>query len=193
MCMQWAAAWPSTSPPPRARRLPRTDGRPRHRASAGPARCRPQPPAPSPASTSPTPNPPDWPTSTPWPSPPPPARRVRRASASPLFTPHSTYRASQNGPRCPGVGGRGRLAARGGRHTAAQPHGHHPAPGRRPGPARGRHTTVRTRPLPRTSLAHLSSLVAASPFQPFVRRAGPWQLIFAKAAGRHHSFGKTER
>ncbi|MFD8009422.1 hypothetical protein [Streptomyces sp. NPDC058955] len=48
-------------------------------------------------------------------------------------------------------------------------------------------------PLPRTSPAHLVSLVAASPFQPFVRLAGPWQLIFAKAAGRHHGFGKTER
>ncbi|MGQ4442463.1 hypothetical protein ACN6LI_008361, partial [Streptomyces violaceoruber] len=48
-------------------------------------------------------------------------------------------------------------------------------------------------PLPRTSPAHLASLVAASPFQPFVRLAGPWKLIFAKAAGRHRGFGKTER
>ncbi|MFB8124462.1 hypothetical protein ACFVG1_02415 [Streptomyces bacillaris] len=47
--------------------------------------------------------------------------------------------------------------------------------------------------LPLTSPAHLASLVAASPFQPFVRLAGPWQLIFAKAAGRHRGFGKTER
>ncbi|WP_200259833.1 hypothetical protein [Streptomyces sp. HSG2] len=48
-------------------------------------------------------------------------------------------------------------------------------------------------PLPRTSSAHPSALVAASPLQPFVRLAGPWRLIFTKAAGRHRGFGKTER
>ncbi|WSM43881.1 hypothetical protein OG845_32610 [Streptomyces cellulosae] len=48
-------------------------------------------------------------------------------------------------------------------------------------------------PLPRTSPAHPSALIAASPLQPFVRLAGPWRLIFAKAAGRHRGFGKTER
>ncbi|MGW0885373.1 hypothetical protein [Streptomyces sp. NPDC002671] len=47
--------------------------------------------------------------------------------------------------------------------------------------------------LPRTSPAHPSALIAASPLQPFVRLAGPWRLIFAKAAGRHRGFGKTER
>ncbi|HEX5568743.1 MAG TPA: hypothetical protein VFY14_17770 [Streptomyces sp.] len=36
-------------------------------------------------------------------------------------------------------------------------------------------------------------LVAASPLQPFVRLAGPWRLIWAKATGHRLGFGKTER
>ncbi|MBT2398265.1 hypothetical protein [Streptomyces sp. ISL-100] len=48
-------------------------------------------------------------------------------------------------------------------------------------------------PWPRTSSAHPSALVAASPLQPFVRLAGPWRLIFAKVTRRHRGFGKTER
>ncbi|MEU2086645.1 hypothetical protein ABZ569_32835 [Streptomyces albus] len=48
-------------------------------------------------------------------------------------------------------------------------------------------------PLPRTSPPHRPGLVAASPLQPFVRLAGPWRLIGAKAARRHRGFGKTER
>ncbi|MET8183935.1 hypothetical protein [Streptomyces sp. NPDC005336] len=48
-------------------------------------------------------------------------------------------------------------------------------------------------PLPRTSPAHPAALIAASPLQPFVRLAGPWQLILAKVTRRHRGFGKTER
>lgn len=59
------------------------------------------------------------------------------------------------------------------------------------------HTAVTPPPLlgslPRTSPAHPPALIAASPLQPFVRLAGPWRLVFAKAAGRHRGFGKTER
>ncbi|WP_327187927.1 hypothetical protein [Streptomyces sp. NBC_01334] len=50
-----------------------------------------------------------------------------------------------------------------------------------------------TEPPPRTARAHPIALVAASPLQPFVRLAGPWRLIWAKATGRRLSFGKTER
>ncbi|MEU8543044.1 hypothetical protein AB0C52_24175 [Streptomyces sp. NPDC048717] len=47
--------------------------------------------------------------------------------------------------------------------------------------------------LPRTDVAHPFALIAASPLQPFVRLAGPWRVLFAKAVGRHRGFGKTER
>ncbi|TLQ39404.1 hypothetical protein [Streptomyces marianii] len=47
--------------------------------------------------------------------------------------------------------------------------------------------------LPRTAAARPIVLVAASPLQPFVRLAGPWRLIWAKATGHRLGFGKTER
>ena len=46
---------------------------------------------------------------------------------------------------------------------------------------------------PRTSPAHPAVLVAASIIQPFVRLAGPWRLLWAKASGHTPRFGKTER
>lgn len=46
---------------------------------------------------------------------------------------------------------------------------------------------------PPTSPHHPAAVIAASPFQPFVRLAGPWRLIFRKLTGRHRDFGKTER
>ncbi|MER5780204.1 hypothetical protein ABT104_00535 [Streptomyces mobaraensis] len=48
-------------------------------------------------------------------------------------------------------------------------------------------------PPPRSTSARPTALVAASPLQPFVRLAGPWRLIWAKATGRRLGFGKTER
>ncbi|MBV9026702.1 MAG: hypothetical protein JO362_23550 [Streptomycetaceae bacterium] len=58
---------------------------------------------------------------------------------------------------------------------------------------RGVRPPVGTELPPRTRSAHPIALVAASPFQPFVRLAGPWRLLWAKAAGRRPGFGKTER
>lgn len=52
---------------------------------------------------------------------------------------------------------------------------------------------ARTAPPPRAARSRPIALVAASPFQPFVRLAGPWRLIWAKATGRRLGFGKTER
>ncbi|WP_431984141.1 hypothetical protein [Streptomyces qinglanensis] len=48
-------------------------------------------------------------------------------------------------------------------------------------------------PPPRSAAARPIALVAASPLQPFVRLAGPWRMIWAKATGRRLGFGKTER
>jgi hypothetical protein len=48
-------------------------------------------------------------------------------------------------------------------------------------------------PRPVTSPRRPVALIVASPLQPFVRLAGPWRLIWAKATGRHRGFGKTER
>ncbi|MFD5131237.1 hypothetical protein [Streptomyces olindensis] len=50
-----------------------------------------------------------------------------------------------------------------------------------------------TEPTPFAAPARPIALVATSPFQPFVRLAGPWRLIWAKATGRRLGFGKTER
>ncbi|RKN59661.1 hypothetical protein D7231_34160 [Streptomyces klenkii] len=50
-----------------------------------------------------------------------------------------------------------------------------------------------TRPPRRSTATRPIALVAASPLQPFIRLAGPWRLIWAKATGRHPGFGKTER
>ncbi|WP_328844829.1 hypothetical protein [Streptomyces sp. NBC_00258] len=46
---------------------------------------------------------------------------------------------------------------------------------------------------PRATPARPIALAAGSPFQPFIRLAGPWRLIWTKATGRHLGFGKTER
>lgn len=50
-----------------------------------------------------------------------------------------------------------------------------------------------TPPLPRPVSWRPIALVAASPLQSFVRLAGPWRLIWAKATGHRLGFGKTER
>lgn len=50
-----------------------------------------------------------------------------------------------------------------------------------------------TEPPTRAAPARAIAVVAASPFQPFVRLSGPWRLIWAKATGRRLGFGKTER
>ncbi|MFH8407630.1 hypothetical protein ACH4FX_22975 [Streptomyces sp. NPDC018019] len=46
---------------------------------------------------------------------------------------------------------------------------------------------------PRSTAARQISLITASPLQPFIRLAGPWRVIGAKATGRRPGFGKTER
>ncbi|MFD4574975.1 hypothetical protein ACFWNK_03820 [Streptomyces sp. NPDC058417] len=48
-------------------------------------------------------------------------------------------------------------------------------------------------PPPRCTAARPTVLIMASPLQPFVRLAGPWRMIWAKATGRRLGFGKTER